>query len=360
MEPTLGTLALVTAHVVALTVGALIYMRRFTMDRPPIGVFNRRDILLITIVIIAIPPLYLQLPSFVIATLFALVALVILQFTIAPLTRSRIAWLIALVIVVANVALALRGDGDTREPAFFAFNNVVIVVLALGVANLWTQAGLRAREVCLFAALLTVYDVVAVTWFPAMVEFFFRVVQLPFAPAVAWGDGAGMVGVGVGDLLVIALWVAVTEKAYGIRAAILAAASGVLAVAAILATFWLGWVTEPVPAMVVLGPMVVVEYFLLRRIYGRERSMADYGPASGTAPAGTPVAVSGPDAVVGALALMPDGPAAGGANRYVVVAGSEVLAEAPTAAEALQAARSRRPGTVPVLLWTSEGRAEER
>jgi hypothetical protein len=376
IAPSLGTISLVTAHVVVLALAAWLYMRHLTMDRPPIGVFNRRDILIITVVIMTVPPLYLQLHSIVIAGLFSLVALVILQFTLAPLTRGRLAWLIALAIVVANIALALRGGGgETREPVFFAFNNIVIVVLVLGVANLWAQAGLRAREVFLFAMLLTVYDVVAVTWFPAMVEFFFRVVQLPFAPAVAWGDGPGLVGVGIGDLLVIALWVVVTEKAYGTRAAILAGASGVAAVGAILMGFWLGWVTEPVPAMIVLGPMVVLQYLLLRRIYGPERSTGGYsaarwaarGTARGTARDDTgdpdatrrqtvrePAALSGPDTVAGALSLLPDGAAGGGTNRYVAVAGSEVLAEAPTAAEALQEARQRRPGTVPVLMWTSE------
>lgn len=351
MEPALTSILLVTAHVLVLAVGALLYLRRVRMDRPPIGVFNRRDIVVITLVIIAIPPLYLRLPNLVIGGLFALVALVILQFTIAPLTRSRAGWLIALAAVAANVALAVRG-GEERDPLFFAVNNVLIVVLALGVANLWTQAGLRAREVALFAVLLTIYDVVAVTWLPAMVEFFFRVAQLPFAPAVAWGDGSGMVGVGVGDLLVIALWVTVTEKAYGTRAALAAGASGVLAVVALLATFWLGWVTEPVPAMVLLGPMIVGEYLLLRRGGRRERTIAEYYRTPGEAAAPVSGQVSGPDTVAGALPLLPDGAGTGGPSQYVAMAGSEVLAEAPTAAEALQAARAREPGTVPALVWT--------
>lgn len=307
MAPSLGTLLIVAAHVVALAALALLYLRRVRMDRPPIGVFNRRDIFVITMVVIAIPPVYLRLPDFLIAAVFCLVALILLQVITSPLLGSRWSWLFAAVAVAVNIALALRGGGEDRDPWFFAVNNVMIVLLALGVANLWVQAGLRARYVALFALLLTGYDIIATAYLPVMVEFFFRVVQLPFAPAVAWGDGPGMVGVGVGDLLVIALWITVVEKAYGGRAALVAGTAGVLAVGGLLAAFWVGWLVDPVPAMVTLGPVVVIGYLLLTKIYGPERTTGQYyATRDGSGAASPPSAptITGPDRVSAAVPLL--------------------------------------------------------
>ena len=45
---------------------------------------------------------------------------------------------------------------------FFAINNLVLIAVVGGVANIWAQTGLKARDVAILAAALALYDVLAV------------------------------------------------------------------------------------------------------------------------------------------------------------------------------------------------------
>jgi hypothetical protein len=84
VEPALSSIAVVSAFVLVAVVGAVLYARRVRMDRPPIGAFNLRDIVVISIVVVVLPPLYLHIPSFLIVAVLALVATGIGYFTLTP------------------------------------------------------------------------------------------------------------------------------------------------------------------------------------------------------------------------------------------------------------------------------------
>src|SRR5262249_48351819 len=136
-------------------------------DQPsPIGVFNLQDILIMVPLIILVPWLYLVFPLWLTATTLLLVALGILSFTWEPLLPVRRAsWLIAVILLVADGVAALAG---TRQNAFFAVNNTVLLVMGVGTTNLWAQSGMKARDMALLGMLLALYDFIVTVQFPLM------------------------------------------------------------------------------------------------------------------------------------------------------------------------------------------------
>jgi hypothetical protein len=355
VEPALSSIAVVSAFVLLAVVGAVVYTRRVRMDRPPIGVFNLRDIVVLSIVVVVLPPLYLHIPSFLIVAVLALVATGIAYFTLTPVV-GRIGLVLAVGLVVADIALSWLGSGEAQQPAFLIVNNALMTLLAIGVGALYVQSGIKARDVTVFAVVLAVYDVLATVALPVMIEFFARVAELPLTPAILWGSGAGAVGAGLGDLLIVVLWTLVAEKAFGRRAGLLAAVTGVGAVYALFLAFRLDWLNTPVPAMVVLGPLIVVEYAVLARRRGRERTAGEY---LGLPAAPVPPQRPGTD-LVAALDWLPTDPSPGGpAGRYVAVVGGRPVASGRSAGVAVRAAREAAPGRVPVLVWSADtGSAE--
>jgi hypothetical protein len=375
VEPALSSILLVFA-LVALTVAAgLAYLRRARVERPPVGVFNLRDVLFTAVLLVVVPPLYLRLPRLAVAAVLVLAATGILYFTLAPLAGRRLALLAAIGLVALDIALALFGAG-TDSPAFPAVNNLLLVAIAVGVCNIWAQSGIRARDVAVFAAALTIYDAVATLALPLMVEFFARVTTLPLAPALGWGRGSGMVAIGLGDVLVLVLWTLACEVAFSRAAALTAGALGLACALALFAVFWADLLNRPLPAMVLLGPVIVAHYAWLRRRFGRERRIGAYllaGPAppaaasaaGGAAPSTAPLPATGaaparPAVDVGAaLAWLPEpgdtAPAPPG--RYLALHGKEVVGQGWTAAEAARAARRARPGEVPLVVL--EGRPQQ-
>jgi hypothetical protein len=66
-----------------------VYFRNYQLARPSIGVLNLGDVAFMIGVIILIPYLYLALPLWLVAAIFALAMLSILLFVGEPLIRSR-------------------------------------------------------------------------------------------------------------------------------------------------------------------------------------------------------------------------------------------------------------------------------
>jgi hypothetical protein len=84
------------------------YFRRYTVTRPPIGVFNIWDIMVMIGGIFLVPYLYLLLPIWLVASLIALGILSVLYFMWEPILRARWAiWLIVLLLVGVDIGVAL-------------------------------------------------------------------------------------------------------------------------------------------------------------------------------------------------------------------------------------------------------------
>ncbi len=360
MEPALSSILLVFAHVVVLVVAGLAYFRRARIERPPIGVYNLRDVLGMAVVLVVMPPLYLHIPDAAVVAILASAVTAVLYFTLSPVLGRPWGTGAALALVAADLALGLW-DRAGHLTAFLVLNNLLMVAVAVGVTNIWAQSGIRAREVALLAAGLAVYDLLATVVTPTMVEFFARVAALPLTPVVGWGSGAGMVGIGLGDLLLVLVWTLVAERTFGPRAGLAAAAGCLLVVLAMDMAFWLDLVNRPVPAMVLLGPVIVGQFALLGRRGGRTTEEYFAALAGEALPPPRPPRSADLAAALRLALVGPDGggPDGGGRARYLAVVDGQVIAGAATAGEAVRAAGvametlGMRPDAVPTLVLST-------
>jgi hypothetical protein len=184
-------------------------------------------------------------------------------------------WLVV-VLAAAGEGAALARSGPTST-AYFVVNNLVLVIGVVGVANLWAQSGMKARDAAVLGAALAVYDLVATSHLPLMRELFERVAALPFAPIIGWpvGPDGSWVGIGLGDLLVATVFPLVMRKAYGRPAGLAALLACSATIAAVFALSLLGAVAI-FPVMALLGPVMVSQYawWVWRR--GAERTTRQY------------------------------------------------------------------------------------
>jgi hypothetical protein len=88
----------------------------------------------------------------------------------------------------------------TRQNAFFAVNNAILLVMGVRITNLWAQSGMTARDTVLLGVLLALYDFIATVQLPLMGELITRLSDLPLAPLVAWSSENTMSSIGLGDL----------------------------------------------------------------------------------------------------------------------------------------------------------------
>jgi hypothetical protein len=143
----------------------------------------------------------------------------------------------------------------------------VLIVAVVGVTNLWAQGGMRDWHAAVLAAALTIYDAIFTWGLPVMSGLFSRLAGLPFAPMVAWpaGDGGQWVGIGLGDLLLVSLAPLVLGKSFGRPAGLAAIVLGLAAIAAVPLVAELVGSGTTFPVMVVLGPVIVLQYAVWRR-----------------------------------------------------------------------------------------------
>ena len=265
----------VLAQLGAIMVAGVMYLRRARVDRPPVGVFNRNDVLVVSAVLVIVPLVYLRLPTVILAVVFAVLSVGMLYFAMAPVLRPARAAGIGLALVGVDVVLALLAR-ESHPWLFNGVNNLALAVMLVGMCNMWVQSGVRAGHVAWLGSGVAVYDVVATFGVPVMGDLVDRLSSLPLTPMVVWGEGQAAVGVGLGDLLLILLWTLVAEKAFSRRAGVTATALGLSCSFALFLAFWLDIVNRPLPAMVLLGPAMAIHYRLLVSKAKRERTMAEY------------------------------------------------------------------------------------
>lgn len=256
---------------------AWLYFRRYTVVRPPLGVFNLRDIAIIIGFIILIPYLDLALPLGMVGGLLVIGGLGMLYFTFEPvLHRLWTRWLVILILVGADIA-AWLWLGKTN-PWWTAINNLFVVLCVVGITNLWAQTGMKARDAAILAGAIAVYDLVATSLLPLTADLYIRLAELPLTPEVAWpiGSEGQWVGIGMGDLLLAASFPLVMRKAFGRSAGLAAMAIGLSTIVALFLILIWGLHVEIFPVMVVLGPLMVLQYAYWRRRLGEERTTWQY------------------------------------------------------------------------------------
>lgn len=273
-------LAVTGALSLAVCAGAVHYFRTVRAARPPVGVFNGRDIFVIMGFVLALPYVYLALPGAVLPVVLALVFAGGLSVGYGPVIgNGRLRWAL-IAVLIAGVFLAHLAFGELNAPYWIA-NSCVVGLVVVSATNLNVQGGMRLRNVAWFLLALTVYDAFFAWVVPLTEELSEAVQGYPFAPAAGLrvGDGLGAV-VGMGDLLAYALFTTTAYKAYGkagLRTGIaLVLLFGVAAPVAALqiAGAVTGHAPAMIPAQVFFGPAAFLGHLFLRR-RGPERRMAD-------------------------------------------------------------------------------------
>jgi hypothetical protein len=265
------------------------YFRRYAITRPPIGVLNLWDVTIMIGGIVLVPYLYLGLPLWLVAGMITIGVLSALFFMWEPILRSRWAiWVATITLTGADIGIVLM-FGATSTP-YFIVNNAVLTMVIVGLTNLWAQSGMKARDVAILAGALAIYDVVATWQLPLTTDLFRRLADLPFAPLIAWQIGSGglWLGIGIGDLLLATVFPLTMYKAFGRRSAIWALAISLSSIAAVLALPGIDIVHQTFPVMIVLGPLILLQYGYYRRKWGPERTTWQYLRAE---PTGGPVAI---------------------------------------------------------------------
>lgn len=266
--PSLSFYVICSSNLMMLLLG-LAYFRSCRMTRPPIGVFNRSDVLIAVCIIILAHVLYVVLPLWLAVGVFVLAVLSALYYTLEPLFRVR--WLALLasgIFVLADIGAA-RIFG-MQNNGFFLVNDVVILLVIIGVSNLWAQSGIKVRDVVLFSILLAIFDVCATALSPLTFTMFARLQGAPLTPALAWMSNGGILGGGLGDFLLVTVFSLALYKAFGRIAGSISILLSMVVIASLLL------IDQPWPGMIFLAPIMLGQYLFWHRRQPQERTMHQY------------------------------------------------------------------------------------
>ena len=272
-----------TASALLVCLLGLAYLRHVRMERPAIGTFNGRDVVTVFVLLSTIPLFYLSLPRWLLTAFLVVTFVSALSFGLRPLLPPLGVWVIVGVLLGLNLWLGTNALGTIGGwQVFWAENDVIVLLAAVFVANLYIQGGMRLKHVAWFALALSAYDLIFTTVAPvtdALVEAF---LGFPLNPSVGMRWGIDNAAIGIGDLLVYGLFVLAVAKGYGRRAGRLAVAVVLIfgAVAPALFPLLIDFVTARadtvVPAQVWFGPAAFVTWLWLRHRHGQERTMREF------------------------------------------------------------------------------------
>ncbi len=267
----------------AACLGALFYLRRVRLERPAIGRFNGRDVMILFAFLVLLPGFYLLLPQWALTSVLVVTFAATVSIGFRPVLSPTLLWLGIGVLIGVDLWMGQHMINDVHNWQFvWGENSIVVLLAAISVANLYVQGGMQLRHVAWFAGGLAVYDSVFTLLFPVSNSLIREFVNHPLFPAMGMRIGFDEAIVGLGDLLVYAGFTLCAYKAYG-RPGLRLALPLVLVFGAVmpaLSGLLINYVDlrldVVVPAQTWFGPAAVIGYLWLRRRYGRERTMKEY------------------------------------------------------------------------------------
>jgi len=295
-EQSLTLFFIIITGATLVSAGALAYFRRVRMDRPPVGTFNARDVVILLVFIGILPFVYGWLPDTVVTCLLAVTFGSALYIGYRPLLGSVGIWLGIGLLLGFNIWSSHHLLGTIPGwQVWYTEQSVLVGLGAVAVCNLYVQGGMKLRHVAWLSLGLAGYDVLFASYYPLTGRLLARYVTHPFTPVLGMRFGGVDYAVGLGDLLVYSLFFVAAYKAYGARAAKIAAA--VIVVMGGFATAFLPFLFNLhnanldtlIPAQSLFGPFAFVTYLWMKRHYGRERTMAEYLASQGDAAAASEV-----------------------------------------------------------------------
>ncbi|MEV6103586.1 hypothetical protein AB0M28_02585 [Streptomyces sp. NPDC051940] len=286
-QQTVFLMAMTLAFSLAAAGFAVLFFRRVRLPRPAIGVFNGRDVVIMLGFVVVLPYLYLGLPSWLVPVVLGLAfagGLTIGYGTVVA--RARVRWLCILALLAADfTASRFAEDSWPAAGPYWVLNSALVLTLIVSAANLSAQGGLRLVHVSWFALALAVYDAFFATVVPLTQELADAMQGYAFAPSASIRIGDLGAFVGMGDLLVYALFTTVAYKAYGRTGLRTSLALVVLlgcVVTPLTPVVWeafTGHLPSLVPAQIFFGPAAFVACRVLRAKAGEERRMVEVLPA---------------------------------------------------------------------------------
>ena len=274
---------------------ALAYYRRVRLERPAIGTFNTRDVVVLSVFIVLLPILYLALPQIVLTGFLVLTFSSALAIGLRPVLAARYRRLLIPALIGSEILVTylLLGTGNGLK-LYWVLTSTIVLVAAVSVSNLYVQGGLRIRQVAGLALFLALYDLFFSLVIPLTPQLAQAFEGRPLNASIGWASGGMSANIGLGDLLVYGLFVTAACKEFGNRGARTALGTillfGALAptfAPLVLSQFNQGTEGIVVPAQAFFGPAAfVVTSWLHRRARPRPAPAARPQLAS-------PIAVAG-------------------------------------------------------------------
>jgi hypothetical protein len=295
-EESLTLFCVITAGVLVICGGALTYFRHVRMERPAVGTFNARDVVILLIFIGILPFVYGWLPTPLVTCLLAVTFASALYIGYRPLLGSAGIWIGIGLLIGFNIWSShyLMGTIPGWQ-LWYTEQSIMVGLGAIAVCNLYLQGGMKLRHVAWLALGLACYDIFFASYYPLTGKLIARYITHPLTPVLGMRFGEVDYAVGLGDLLVYSLFFVAAYKAYGKWAA--AIAGGVILVMGGFATAFIPFLFNLtnanldtlIPAQSLFGPAAFLTYLWMKRHYGRERTMAEYLTSQDVAPAVPPV-----------------------------------------------------------------------
>jgi hypothetical protein len=295
LPQTLFQAAVVTAGSLGTALAALLYYRRVRLERPAIGTFNSRDLVILSFFIVLLPILYLALPQTVLTGFLVLTFSSALGIGLRPLLAARYRRVLIPALIGGEIVVTYSLLGTARGlQLYWVLTSTIMLLAAMSVSNLYVQGGLRLRQVAWFAMFLAVYDAFFSVVIPLTPQLAQAFEGRPLNASIGWASGRYSANIGLGDLLVYGLFAVAAYKAFGRRGARSALLTilvfGALAPSLapyVISQFDQGTTGIVVPAQVFFGPAAFAVTALLHRRPGSRRRVE--APAAAAAAAAAPV-----------------------------------------------------------------------
>jgi hypothetical protein len=282
-EQSLTLFGVITTGTIVICAGALAYFRRVRIDRPPVGTFNARDVVILLIFIGILPFVYGWLPDTLVTCLLSVTFASALYIGYRPLLGSAGIWLGIGLLFGFNIWSSHHLMGTIPGwQLWYTEQSIMVGLSAIAVCNMYLQGGMKLRHVAWLSLGLAGYDILFASYYPLTGSLLARYITHPLTPVVGMRFGGVDYAVGLGDLLVYSLFFVAAYKAYGAQAAKIAAV--VVVVMGGFATAFIPFLFNfsnanldiLIPAQSVFGPVAFLTYLWMKRHYGRERTMAEY------------------------------------------------------------------------------------
>jgi plastocyanin len=274
---------------------ALAYFRRVRLERPAVGTFNGRDLVVLACFIVALPVPYLLVGATVLTGFLVVTFLAGLTILLRPLLPGRWLWVLIPALLAADFVVTQNMDTMAAGPQlYWLLTSLIVGGAAVGVSNLYVQGGLQLRQIAPFTLFLAFTDILFTRVIPLTPKLAIALQGRPLDPSIGFAAARFNANVGLGDLLVFCLYTTAAYKAFGRRGAIVSLVLIVVfgaiapAVTPLIVPGLFGTTAAAfVPIQTLYGPAAFAGYLWLRRTTP-ERTTAQWlaeQPAEPTRPA---------------------------------------------------------------------------